>query len=238
MPLTGGLYACEDPAIWQQVFGIYPEVIKAKGGKQKKLPALDRWYQSELPAAVLSRPDKYLSHAELVKLMEWKLTRGKFRPRLQQMVQANPGETVEACTRRAFQLLPDVGAAITELSQLKAIGPATASAVLAAGSPDTAAFLADEAVLAIPGLPPVQYTLKYYLLYLDKVRSCVRRLKKAGGGGGGEWTPHRVELCLWTWAVAEKLCPALLVDIRPGAAGHVPDSSGEVVPPAKKRKAK
>lgn len=31
-------------------------------------------YQEELPAAIASRPDKYVTQSELVKLMEWKLT--------------------------------------------------------------------------------------------------------------------------------------------------------------------
>lgn len=31
-------------------------------------------YQEELPSLILSRPDKHITHSELVKLMEWKLT--------------------------------------------------------------------------------------------------------------------------------------------------------------------
>ncbi|XP_029433319.1 uncharacterized protein LOC115076237 [Rhinatrema bivittatum] len=207
MPLSEGLYTCEDPAVWKAVFDVYWDVIKAKGEKQKKLPALDKWYQEELPAMIMRRQEKYLTRDELVKLMDWKLTRGKFRPRLQQMVAMNSSEMVESCTRRAFKLLPDVEAAITELSQLKAIGPATASAVLAAGAPAEVAFMADEAVESA-NLNPVQYTLKHYILYLNKIRSCVGKLNKADTGAG--WTPHRVEMCLWAFAVAQKLQPSLL----------------------------
>ena len=39
----------------------------------------------------------------------------------------NADDVVERCSRKAFTLLPDVLAAITELSSLKALGPATAS---------------------------------------------------------------------------------------------------------------
>lgn len=53
--------------------------------------------------------------------------RGKFRPRLQQLVASNSVDTVEKCSRKAFSLLPDVKAAIAELSYLKGVGPATAS---------------------------------------------------------------------------------------------------------------
>ncbi|XP_006005583.1 uncharacterized protein ZGC:112496 isoform X2 [Latimeria chalumnae] len=185
MMAYSGLYSCKDPQTWQSVLSIYWDVIEAKsvalakGGKQGKLTALDKWYQEELPATIMQRPEKFLTHEEVVKLMEWKLMRGKFRPRLQQMVASNPSSTVEACTRRAFQLLPDVTAAITELSKLKALGPATASAVLAAGAPESAAFMADEAVEAIPGLTPIQYTLKHYISYLCKIRACALRLNEA-----------------------------------------------------------
>lgn len=55
------------------------------------------------------------------------LQRGKFRPRLQQLVASNSEDTVEKCSRKAFSLLPDVQAAIAELSALKGVGPATAS---------------------------------------------------------------------------------------------------------------
>jgi len=52
------------------------------------------------------------------------------------MVASNGKETVEACSRKAFALLPDVGAAIAELSALKAVGPATASGTPAGGVED------------------------------------------------------------------------------------------------------
>uniref|UniRef100_A0A452H6D7 Uncharacterized protein n=2 Tax=Gopherus agassizii TaxID=38772 RepID=A0A452H6D7_9SAUR len=184
MPLSEDLYGCEDPTHWRTVFDIYWDVLKAKGGRQKKLAELDKWYQEELPVTIAGRREKYLTQAEVVKLMEWKLARGKFRPRLQQLVATNSSETVESCTRKAFQLLPDVTAAITELSQLKAVGPATASV-------DT---------------------------------------EKA-------WTPHRVEMCLWAWVVAQKLCPSLLQTLSSGGE-KADDEADEDVRPTKKCKAR
>ncbi|KAM4698309.1 uncharacterized protein WCC33_013879 [Rhinophrynus dorsalis] len=211
MSLTSGLFPCEDPQIWQRVSDIYWDVISAKGVKQKKLLMLDKWYQEELSSCISARPKKYLTREELVKLMEWKLTRGKFRPRLQQLAASNPKEAVESCTGKAFNLLPDVSAAITELCQLKGIGPATASAILAAGVPELTAFMADEAVESVPGLIPVQYTLKHYLLFLEELRKKAVMLSEASKE---KWTPHRVEICLWTWAVARKICPNLLESLE------------------------
>ncbi len=53
--------------------------------------------------------------------------RGKFRPRLTELVKENKSEEVEAVTKSAFKKMPSVEAAIKHLCQLKAVGPATAS---------------------------------------------------------------------------------------------------------------
>ena len=53
--------------------------------------------------------------------------RGKFRPRLTELVQTNTDKEVIDASTEAFQKLPDVSAAIQALTVLKAIGPATAS---------------------------------------------------------------------------------------------------------------
>ncbi|XP_040212239.1 uncharacterized protein LOC120943168 [Rana temporaria] len=214
MALASSLFQCADPKKWQQVSDIYWEVVKAVGAKKKGLVDLDRWFQEELPGAISAQPKKYLKQEELVKLMEWKLLRGKFRPRLQQMAASNPESTVESCTRKAFQHLPNVSAAIEELCQLKGIGPATASAVLCAGAPESAAFMADEAVESVPGLMPIQYNLKHYLKFLEEIRMKTEALNAESEEKN--WTPHRVELCLWAWKVGQKMCPKLLESLEDG----------------------
>lgn len=55
------------------------------------------------------------------------LQRGKFRPRLQQMVESNPEESA---SKKAFKCIPNLKKAIEELTVLKAVGPATASGKL------------------------------------------------------------------------------------------------------------
>ncbi|XP_006015622.1 uncharacterized protein LOC102368745 [Alligator sinensis] len=227
----GGLYGCQDPACWRRVRDLHWAVVEAKGSERKGLTGLEKWYQEELPVALAGRKEKHLTQAEVVKLMQWKLTRGKFRPRLQQLVATNSQETVERCTRKAFQLLPDVAAAITELSQLKAVGPATASAILAAGAPEVVAFMADEAVESIPGLTPIKYSLKHYIRYLDRIQLCTKKLNEVDTEKG--WTPHQVEMCLWAWAVAQKLCPVLLQTLCLGE-----EEAGEDARATKKQKTK
>lgn len=67
-----------------------------------------RWYQEELPALLKERgKDVYLLHSELVKLMKWKLSRGKFRPNLIQYVLSNPEGLVKQCTTSGIKYIHD-----------------------------------------------------------------------------------------------------------------------------------
>ncbi|XP_060727155.1 uncharacterized protein zgc:112496 [Tachysurus vachellii] len=217
--MSGGerLFHCKDPAVWRGVYDKYWAVVEAKAaGKQKssgKLLELEKWYQMQLPAAILARTERSLTQSELVKLMEWKLTRGKFRPRLKQLVGSNSEEAVLQCTKKAFCLLPDVQSAIAELSTLKGLGPATASAVLAAGAPGEVAFMADEVVESIAELRPVQYTAKHFSLFLEKIQHKTNQLNEADSQH--DWTPHKVELCLWACQIQPSLLKALPLSDNP-----------------------
>ncbi|KAM4715629.1 uncharacterized protein FYW61_018479 [Anableps anableps] len=232
------LFGCEEAAAWRSVYEKYWDVVEATvKAKKPKLLQLDKWYQEELPALISSRPDKHVTLSELVKLMEWKLTRGKFRPRLQQLAASNGEDSVRKCSRKAFGLLPDVQAAVTELSALRGVGPATASAVLAAGAPELTAFMSDEAVESVPGLTPVQYTAKHYALYLHKMAAQSAKLNKVDPQQ--DWTPHRLEMCLWAMATATKQQLPLLEDLKLKGSGTEqqtsdPDSDQR---PAKKLRA-
>ncbi len=93
-----------------------------------------------------------MKHEELCKLMAWKLMvrrnifimplrwrvqylffcflqRGKFRPRLTELIRGNSPESVESVTREGLSLLPNLKRAVEVLCQLKGVGPATASGV-------------------------------------------------------------------------------------------------------------
>lgn len=67
--------------------------------------------------------------------------------------------------------------------------------------------MADEAMQAIPGLGKVDYTMKFYLKYLDKIRSCLKNLMKKDPQG--DWNEHKIELCLWTHVMRLKYAPEL-----------------------------
>lgn len=51
---------------------------------------------------------------------------------------------VKSASEKAFKSLPDVSKAVKELTVLKGVGAATASAILAAYAPDLAPFMSDE----------------------------------------------------------------------------------------------
>ncbi|XP_041363750.1 uncharacterized protein LOC121379279 [Gigantopelta aegis] len=200
---------------WTAVYFLYDKVLKAKsaklrGSNTKELLSLDTWFQRELPSSIAERTDKHITHTELTKLMKWKLMRGKFRPRLQQLVETNSTDDVIEASKEAFQSLPDLSSAVKRLTVLKAVGPATASAVLAAGAPAHAPFMADEAMLALPGFQPLQYTLPAYIRFAEQVSIISKRL--AEQDPQFRWTPHKVELTLWTYHVGQTLCPDLFGD--------------------------
>lgn len=66
------------------------------------------------------------------------------RPRLLDFVSSLDDSVVKSASEKAFKSLPDISKAVNELTVLKGVGPATASAVLAAYAPDIAPFMSDE----------------------------------------------------------------------------------------------
>merc|ERR1711962_941326 len=192
----------------------YQEALQAKAdgkpGKAEALIKLDKWYQNDLPKKIKSRgKEGHLTHEELVQTIKWKLARGKFYPQLTNLVRINTPRAVQAESRKAFRKLPNLDAAITTLCGLKGVGCTLASAVLAAGCPELAPFMADECLLSMEGTEGIDYTMKEYMKLVAKTQQCVERLNEQGG----DWTPHKVEMAVWTHYVARDLKPELLDDM-------------------------
>ena len=71
-----------------------------------------------------------LLYDEIVQITKWKLLRGKFRPSILDLVRTNTETAIKNVTKKAFKKMPNINAAITALTQLKGIAPATASGML------------------------------------------------------------------------------------------------------------
>merc|ERR1712142_1157429 len=217
------------------VLSKYQDALQAKAdsknSKSEVLLKLDKWYQNELPKKIKSRgKEAHLTHEEIVQLIKWKLARGKFRPRLKDLIQMNTPRVVMQETKKAFRAIDkkkDLEAAVSAPSNLKGVGPAMASAVLAAGAPEIAPFMADELLMSMPEVEGIDYTMKEYMKLVEKTNECVDRLNAQGGS----WNTHKVEMAVWTYYIARDLKPELLDDM-PDSRGNTyaaPDPVKEVV---------
>jgi hypothetical protein len=185
------LWASEDGAEWQRALESYEAVIEGQG--IDKLPERDRWYRDALPPAITARDPAHITLDELVRVTEWKMTRGAWRARNLVLVKGNAPEAVVDTSASALALAPDPKRPITLLASLAGVGPATASAVAAAAFPATYPFFDEIVAAQVPGLGTVAYTAAYYGRYAD----ALRRQAEALAAG---WTPSDVERALWAYA--------------------------------------
>ncbi|KAG2546189.1 uncharacterized protein LOC120649899 [Panicum virgatum] len=191
-------FASGDAAAWRAALAAYDRRLEALD--KPDLVAVDSFYRHDLPALLRGRdPDPFIAKPELARLLQWKLSRGKWRPRLMDFVKGLDDAVVESASRKAFAALPDLSRAITELTVLKGVGPATASAVLAAYAPDVAPFMSDEAMVAALANAK-EYTLKQYLAFADKLQAKAKELTV----GEESFTPSDVERALWSSAIGSK----------------------------------
>jgi hypothetical protein len=185
--------------VWGEALASYDVVVAGQG--IDRLPALDRWYHDTLPGVIAARVPAYLTYEELVRVTEWKMARGVWRARNLVLVRGNPPSAVEAVSRAAFAALdttaaaavgrpPRAAAPIPALAALAGVGPATASAVVAAVAPDRYPFFDELVAGQVPGLGAVAFTPGYYARYADALRARAAVL-------GGPWTPARIERALW-----------------------------------------
>jgi len=215
---TKDFFASGTPTQFDFALTLYDRALRlkaeSKSSKPENVIKLDKWYQNELPKKIKSRgKDAHLVHDELVQTIKWKLARGKFRPNLVNLVQMNTPRVVMQETKKAFRKLQktnDLQSAANSLCNLKGVGPAMASAVLAAGAPHIAPFMADECLLAMPDVDSLDYTMKEYMRFVEYVKACVERLNSQGGTN---WTPHKVETAVWTHYIVRDLKPDILVDM-------------------------
>jgi len=173
---------------WRDALDRYEEVIARQG--VTKLAERDAWYRNELPKAIATRAKPHVTLTELVRLTEWKMSRGEWRARNLVLVRGNDAPTVVATTTAALSMIPHPTKPISEIAKLDGVGPATASAVAAAAAPETYPFFDELVAAQIPGLGTVAWTLGYYAKYAAALREMARQL-------GNDWTPAEIERALW-----------------------------------------
>ena len=186
MATRNNLWASDSVDDWQAALARYEEVVARQASKV--LPELDRWYREELPGLIAARKQPHVTLAELVRLTEWKMARGIWRPRNLALVQGNDPALVERTSADALARIPHPSAPIATLSALEGVGPATASAVASAAAPEVYPFFDELVAAQIPGLGQVTFTPREYARYADAIRTRSNALGL---------TPVDVERALW-----------------------------------------
>jgi len=207
------------PSQWAYVLKYYKEVMKIHAHKTRgfkkngpeELLKLDSWFQETLPKNIHARKDIHVTRDELIQVTKWKLIRGKARSRLLDLVRLNTDLAVKQATQKAFKKLPNISSAITALTNLKGVGLQTASAVLCAGYPEHCPYMADEAMLATPGVEASDYTHTEFVNFATQITSAADRLNTADPDG--KWTPHSVELTLWVHYLSKDYKPSILKNL-------------------------
>ncbi|MDB4948195.1 MAG: hypothetical protein JWM27_844 [Gemmatimonadetes bacterium] len=185
---TPDLWASDSADAWTGAVDAYESVVAAQG--VARLAELDAWYRDELPGLISARSTPHVTHAELVKVTEWKMARGVWRARNLVLVRGNEPAEVERASTEALAAVPDPARPIAILARLAGVGPATASAVAAAAAPEVYPFFDELVGAQVPGLGEVAFTPKYYAAYASALRERAAKL-------GGSWTPAKVEQAVW-----------------------------------------
>lgn len=234
---TCNFFAAGTASQFEWVLQHYDECLSLKAHNKSSKPdnviKLDKWYQNELPQKIKSRgKDAHLVHEEIVQTIKWKLSRGKYRPNLTNLVRMNTPRVVTAETKKAFRKIAknqDIQSAITTLCTLKGVGPAMASAILAAAAPELAPYMADECLWSMPDVESLDYTVREYMKLVEYMKVAVDRLNNEVGSAIS-WNPHKVELAIWTHYIANDLKPELLSEM-PDPTGIL-SNGGEASSPA------
>ena len=183
------LVECTVEQVWSKIEAKYQEMLEAKGGTE--LVELDK-YCEDLSHIMKER--KNITKAELLNIVQWKFLKGKKRPALMNHLRANSDDSVQEHTEAGIGFADngDAKTAITTISSLRGVGPATASAILSLYRPDMFAFMDDEVIECLYD-GKRGYTAAIYHIVNDKCTELAQKLM-------GNWDPRKIGRALWTAA--------------------------------------
>ncbi|CBQ68834.1 conserved hypothetical protein [Sporisorium reilianum SRZ2] len=169
---------------------------RAAAGNES-LASLDGWYQS-LPT-LASSGNGIADKGALTQVMRWKLAREKHRPTLLALIASNSAPTCDAVLHRAAShllshtlsldsnsqaLCEAVLGTMKILAELRGVGPATSSAIVAAWC-DCGVFQSDELVRSVLGpRVKVEYTWSFYRRFYVAAIECLKEMRDKGVKSG------------------------------------------------------
>lgn len=191
------LWENPDPNQWAMLADQF--LILLGSSSKERLLELEMWYQEELPKSLESKD--MVDKQQLIKIVDWKLTRGKWRPRLLDFAKNADEQQVIDASSRAFTTLRNsvdiieenqLKEALNHLIELKGVGPATATAILSAKN-SSIPFMSDEALLAV--FSKKEYTLNYAIKLTAALQKKAKELNDSDTTR--QWNARMVERCLF-----------------------------------------
>jgi hypothetical protein len=228
--------------IWSTIEAKYNNMLVAKKKGSNELLELDKeceeigrkWKSMVSEKEEESDCGAIMTFEQLCQVMKWKFSKGKARP-LWKHINANSEESVEQYSKTAFSKVfenddeSSITAAINELSNLKGVGPAGASAILSLFRPDLFVFMDDEVIECLYE-GKRDYTLKVYTLINNKCKDIASQL-------GDGWNSRRVGRALWTAAIVSAYCDEKDLTLEyDSSANHSNDDLSETNPATKKQR--
>ena len=201
VPAAVRLASIEDVSVWERIEQQYNSIRK-----ETLLTAEKACRQSQVGDGA---EFDALSKDQLLDIVQWKFAVGKPRPQNLGLLRANTDTLVQKCSRDAIQLAKDIRfpecvseetreltadgkhaikKALEELTRLRGVGPATATAVLCRVRPDIVCYMYDEVIDCFEAKR--DYTMNIYLRVNAKCLELAKTL-------GGDWTTARIAKVLW-----------------------------------------
>lgn len=197
------LWNSQDCQLWRDTVKQYDALLVAHAVNE--LDKIDAWYRGELPSILAARKPPYVTKDEFLEILRWKMKRGDWREYNRIRIVNTDARTVKKAAQNGLTAARDLDPAIPTASkeykapiqlicELDGVGPATASAVLAAYRPDLYPFFDEWIGKRIEGLGKVAFTPGYYWKYADALRTKAKELNELCKGG---WSAQEVGQALW-----------------------------------------